>query len=315
MAHAVAKLYYGATSFWSAVVRMTVVEKGYGDDEVDFRLVDLSAGDNYKPEYLFINPFATVPALVVPLEKSIGPDMEVKYKALTDSKPIVEFLDKSRSILSSTNTTSAAPAPVLTPATISHLNTSAKIIDTVRGQPSIAAYTWSARSERELLAKANGPLGAMIRVRFAKLQKLLTDEESFVPQKALAALQERIPRVAAAAKAVEAVLVDPSNRTPEQQAAIDAHLAESTTVWTDGLSQQLAVFEQEVVGPLCLGDQVSLADMYLAAWVTRLVSLSGGDGSPKGITKIPGVGPKVTAFWETIIERPSWKAVYGEKLF
>lgn len=55
--------------------------------------------------------------------------------------------------------------------------------------------------------------------------------------------------------------------------------------------------------------------MFLAAWVTRFVSLSGGDGTPAGVDKIPGVGPKVKAFWEAIIERPSWKSVYGTRVF
>ncbi|KZW02009.1 hypothetical protein EXIGLDRAFT_760237 [Exidia glandulosa HHB12029] len=311
----VAKLYYGKTSFWSAVVRMTIVEKGYGEDEIEFKLIDMVAGDNYKPEYLLINPFGTVPALVVPLEKSLAPDMEVKYKALTDSKPIVEFLDKSRSALSHTHTTSAAPAPVLTPATISHLNISSRLIDTIRGEPSVAAFVWSAKAESDLLAKAKSPLGTTVQSRYTKLQQILSDDETYVPKKVLPTLQERFTRLGAAAKAFEAVQIEASARTPEQQAAIDAHLAKYPELWEQGLPKILAVFEQEIVGPLALGDQVSLADMYLAVWLTRITKLSGGDGTPEGVDKIPGVGPKVKAYWAAIIERPSWKAVFGSGIF
>ncbi|EJD55427.1 hypothetical protein AURDEDRAFT_179182 [Auricularia subglabra TFB-10046 SS5] len=315
MSRSVAKLYYGNPSLWSAVVRMTIVEKGYGPDEIEFKLVDLAAADNYKPEYLLINPFATVPALVVPLEKSLAPEMDVKYKALTDSKPIVEFLDKSRSALSHTHTTSSAPAPVLTPATISHLSTCNKIIELVRGEPSAALLRTSARTEAEILAIAQSPWAATVRNRHAGLKKALTDEEAFIPKKALPTLEARLPPLEAFVQAFDAVLVDPSSRTLEQKHSIESHLGQSAIAWDDTLPKVLAALEREIVGPLALGDYVSLADMYLAAWVTRLVVICSGDGTPEAASKIPGAGPKLRAFWQAIIERRSWKEVYGDRLF
>lgn len=45
-------------------------------------------GENYDADFLRINPFGTVPTLVVPLEKNLH-DTEAKYKAITDSRPIV----------------------------------------------------------------------------------------------------------------------------------------------------------------------------------------------------------------------------------
>ena len=53
-----------------------------------------------------------VPMLVVPLEKTLSaPDVGVKYKALTETKKIIEFLDKSCTVISKMKTMSHAPAP------------------------------------------------------------------------------------------------------------------------------------------------------------------------------------------------------------
>lgn len=128
-----------------------------------------------------------------------------------------------------------------------------RIIDTVRGEPSIGAFTQSARSESELLAKAKGPLGATVVARYTKLQEVLSSDEAFVPKKALPTLQERLPRIEAVAKAIQAVQLEPASRTSEQQAAIDALLAKTVKIWDDELPKLLAVFEKEIVGPLCLG--------------------------------------------------------------
>ncbi|KAF9517629.1 hypothetical protein BS47DRAFT_468095 [Hydnum rufescens UP504] len=106
-----AVLYCFPTSVWCSVVYLALHEKGFGCDEIEIRTVDLLQGENLAPSYLRINPKATVPSLVVPLEKSLAPDCEVRFKAINDAKSIVEFLDKSRSAISKTHTTSSAPAP------------------------------------------------------------------------------------------------------------------------------------------------------------------------------------------------------------
>lgn len=86
---------------------------------------------------------------------------------------------------------------------------------------------------------------------------------------------------------------------------------------------------------------MSLADLHLAAWVARLVKLSGGTPEDDGNTAIAkldehiGTGfalpkdfqppetqrkedrpyqSKLAAFWDAMKERPSWKKVYGAGL-
>jgi len=77
--------------------------------------------------------------------------------------------------------------------------------------------------------------------------------------------------------------------------------------------------EEIIKGPYALGDQVSLADFHVIAWLARLVKISGGDRSASAISKLEGemgitVGPKVKAFWAAWVERPSFKKIYPGSL-
>ncbi|THH10457.1 hypothetical protein EW146_g8366 [Bondarzewia mesenterica] len=51
-----AVLYYDPHHVWSSAVRLALEEKGYGDDEVDFKMVDLAKGQNFFPSFLRLNP-------------------------------------------------------------------------------------------------------------------------------------------------------------------------------------------------------------------------------------------------------------------
>jgi len=129
-----ATLYHYPGSVWCAVVRLAFEEKGYAPDEVDLRVVDLAKGENYDPTFLRLNSTATVPTLLVPYDDSLASGLEGRYKSLTDTKTIVEFLDKSRTVNSRTHTISSAPAPTLTPATIAATMTCKIIVDILHSE-------------------------------------------------------------------------------------------------------------------------------------------------------------------------------------
>ena len=91
------------------------------------------------------------------------------------------------------------------------------------------------------------------------------------------------------------------------------------------------------------GDQFSIADLHLAAWLTRIVRLCGGSATDNGSTiakkieehvagglKLPrdfltDAGrregtkaekqTKIGAFWDAVRERPSWQKVYAGGLY
>jgi glutathione S-transferase len=69
-----------------------LVEKGYADEDVELKVVNLLSGENYSPSYLRLNPNGTVPTLILPISDTTSPEVATKFRALTDSKEILEFL-------------------------------------------------------------------------------------------------------------------------------------------------------------------------------------------------------------------------------
>merc|ERR1712157_402708 len=115
-----ATLYTFDGSVWASAPRLALVEKGYASTDLDLKIVDLLKGENFDPSFLRINSKGTVPALVVPLLETTSAEVDTKFRAITDTKLILEFLDKSRSqnTLAANADSAAAPAPILAPATI-----------------------------------------------------------------------------------------------------------------------------------------------------------------------------------------------------
>ncbi|THH06020.1 hypothetical protein EW146_g9741, partial [Bondarzewia mesenterica] len=149
-----AVLYYDPHRVWSSAVRLALEEKGYGDDEVDFKMVDLgrqmhliiiqicwarilfsSKGTEFFPELLeaqskgnFARSYRST------LQYDYPPHLLTVFCDVV-LQAIVELLDRSRSAMSRTHTTSFAPAPVLSPATIFFSGVSKTIIDVVHAGP------------------------------------------------------------------------------------------------------------------------------------------------------------------------------------
>lgn len=76
-----------------------------------------------------------------------------------------------------------------------------------------------------------------------------------------------------------------------------------------------------------------MADLHLAAWLTRIAALSGAKATDDGNTVIAklerhieegftlpketqptGQQSKLAVFWDVVKERPSWKKVYADGL-
>ncbi|KAF8642330.1 hypothetical protein AX16_009599 [Volvariella volvacea WC 439] len=323
-----AVLYYSRSSIWSAVVLLTLEEKGYGSDEVDLKPVDLARGENYDPSFLRINPKATVPALVVPLQKTLSEDVESRYKAITSTKDIVEFLDKSRSARSATHTTSTAPALTLAPATVSFAAITSSIINLLHSEaadPNRLFY-FSARDDESLRARAP----VLLHYARGKQQALETylsraqSGEITVSEKVKALWAER----KAAADALVQVLTDAEKSAGELDAAgqkkRDEYFQISRGSWEGAVKDALNALESEIVGPLVLGDQLSIADVHLEAWLTRALAIAGATAADSGevavkrlqeYTGAEGHYGKLVGYWERIKERSSWKKVYGNGLF
>jgi glutathione S-transferase len=344
-----AVLYYSPSSIWSAVALLALQEKGYGEDEVDLKEVDISKGENFSPAFLRLNPKATVPTLVVPLEKTLGPDTESRYKAITDTKSVVEFLDKSRSAVSRTNTTSSAPAPALAPATIAFSAMSAKIIEGIHaedGSPN-TLLSLNARDHNSLKALAKH-LVPFLTGRLQGLNGYITESESgtaHISEKTKTFWQEK----KTATEALLAIMVRADKADAELDAAAKAareeYFKNAKMCWGVTLKEHLVKLNGEIIGPYALGDQISIADLHIASWLSRIIMLSGGritDDGDVAITKIeahiepefhftrdfaapaggarqdegrPASQSKLAAFWDAMRERSSFQKVYANGLY
>ncbi|KZO96279.1 hypothetical protein CALVIDRAFT_537454 [Calocera viscosa TUFC12733] len=311
-AHDVPKavLYSWPGSIWCSVPRLALVEKGYGDDEIVIKSVNITQGDQFTPAFLRLNAHGTVPTLVVPLERSLGPDEESQFRALRDSVAIADFIDQSRSPLSKTHTTSSAPAPSLSPATMEGANISKAIVSLLHDEKGADPnfLKRSARVPAEITegAKVNVPL---FEARQRVIDASLAEQPEGVSSKLRTFLESK--------SAANMINLDIWSRGSASPHAAE-FMQSSKTLWELSLPDTLKKLDGLIVGPFCLGDQLSVADLHLAAWLARVVSVCGGSATPEDLAKVeekigkPGfkLGEKVKGFWAVMIVRPSFKTVY-----
>lgn len=326
-----AVLYHSTGSVWSGAVLLTLEEKGYAPNEIDLKQVDLSKGENFAATYLRINPQADVPTLVVPLHNTLSEEVESRYKAVTTTKAIIEFLDKSRSPLSRTHTTSSAPAPSLAPATISFSSASGQAIDEIlhaeATSPIQLAY-FNATDEGSLrpLAETWTPF---LHGRKSALERYLSEAESGqinVTEKVKDFWRLKLTAAQGLLNVYENASKPESALGPEEAQQRAAFFAESKRRWQVDLKEALIKLNSNVIGPYYFGDQISIVDMHLASWLSRVVKASGGTALDDGkavvalVAKHAGfsfeVGDtKLGGFWDAIKERDGWKKVYGKGLW
>ncbi|GAW03596.1 glutathione S- partial [Lentinula edodes] len=342
-----AVLYYYNDSIWSCAVLLALEEKGYGEDEVVLKVVDLAKGENYGPKFLRLNSKATVPTLVVPLDKSLSVDVESRYKAITETKTIIEFLDKSRSPLSHTNTTSQAPAPILTPATIDFAATCKLFIEDLihseDGDPNNLLYM-NARDEESLRTLADSVLPLM-KGKVHALNQCLSDAQAGNIR-----ASDKVVKFWTSKKEAAQMLLEVYENAKVPSTALDAsaqarreeYFKVAKASWEVALVHVLTKLNEKIIGPYTLGEQYSIADPHLTAWLARVVMLAGGSSSDNGnvvIEKLekhigsslvlPNIvssdAPRTDAerssartklgiYWDTVKERSSWKKVYGHGL-
>ncbi|KAJ7492642.1 hypothetical protein FB451DRAFT_1219111 [Mycena latifolia] len=336
-----AVLYYSVHSVWSAAVLLTLEEKGYADDEVDRKIVDLAKGENFSVSYLRLNLKGTVPTLVVPFRDSLSEDVESRYKAVTDPKAIIALLDQSRSPLSRTRTTSTAPAPSLAPATIAFSASSSAILEILHDDevsPDVLMFL-NARDGASLKTLAQNIVPVVVG-RQKALTECLSDSEAGtvqVSEKVKKFWRDKLGETELLLAVLrdadtEETALDTTGKTKRAEFFAKAHAA-----WQVSLKDALVRLNKEIIGPYALGDQLSIADLSLAAWIRSLVMLAGGTAADDGSAAIgkleahigSGFGlpkdfqvvdarrkegaavSKLAGFWEAMGERASWKKVYG----
>ncbi|KAI0322631.1 hypothetical protein OF83DRAFT_1167332 [Amylostereum chailletii] len=287
-AHNVPKavIYLDRHSPWSIAARIALDEKGYGDDEVDVKYVDLAKGENFSPTFLRLNPKGTVPTLIVPFENTLASDTESRYKAVTDTESVVALLDRSRSAFSRTRTTSGAPAISLSPATIA-LSAVAKNITTLLhsgpASPELLFFM-NARNSAEL-EKVTGTVLPFLKGRKEALERYLSQNETSpvrVSEKTSQFWREKKQSTEGLLAIIEAAGKNEGELDEAGKKAREEYFENTKAAWEVGLSLVLTKLSAELIGPYALGDQFSIVDVHLAAWLLTLVRLCGGNEKESG---------------------------------
>jgi len=135
----------------------------------------------------------------------------------------------------------------------------------------------------------------------------------------------------------------------EKTQKLEQFFAASKTEWSGHLKKTLVTLNGLMVGPLSLGDQLSVTDLHLAPWLANIAIMSGASLSSDGDTVIsklqarigedfvlpkdfqtpanadPKADPasqvtpgskrtKLAAFWDEMKARPSWNKLEGLEL-
>ncbi|KAI0052869.1 hypothetical protein FA95DRAFT_1482636 [Auriscalpium vulgare] len=328
-------------------------EKGYGADELDLKIVDLSVGENFSSAFLRLNPKGTVPTMVVPMQNTLSADTESRYKAVTDVEAIITLLDRSRSAISRTHTTSDAPAPALSPATIALSAVAKSIITLLHSSPAAPELLFylNARDSAELQRVAP-TIASFLKGRLDGLERFIAENEINevrVSERTKGFWMEKKKSTEDLLTALKDASKAEAELDAAGKAARDEYFANTKAAWEVGLSVVLTKLSQQLVGPFALGEQISVVDVHLAAWLAWLVELSGGSTQDSGAVAIakleehvgggfalpkdtvaPGAratgseaatptqaatapAAKLAVIWDTVKERPSWQKILGTR--
>ncbi|KAF7320360.1 Glycosyltransferase family 31 protein [Mycena kentingensis (nom. inval.)] len=276
-----ATLYYSEHDWRSSAVLVALREKGYAPDELTMRIVDRSKAENMLLPYLRISSsLGTTPTLVVPFKDTIADDP--KYKALTDPKAIIDFLDQSRSPMSRTRTTTTNPAPVLRPATVAFATTTSALLDIIYAEdisPDHLALL-NARDHASLMVLAKNKVQVLATIQ-KTLAHCLSDADAGTVQasekvrnlwRGKLAETDSLLAVLRAANKDDAAL----NATEQKQRA--EYFAKANAAW-DKVKDACLALNKDIIGPYALGEQYSIADISLGAWLSAITELVDGTGS------------------------------------
>ncbi|WVQ79181.1 hypothetical protein IAT38_001277 [Cryptococcus sp. DSM 104549] len=262
----------------------------------------------------------TIPTLVVPTIETTGDDVDTRYRSLRDTVTICEFLDQARSANTS-RTLSDKPAPALGPATIEGKSLSDTVIELVHlptVDPNFVAL--AAKDSEELKAKAAHAPGQSLTDRRTALHTYLAEAKKQASESSVSSAkdggltyeQKLVQFLEEKVKSNDQIweLYNGKAGSEREKAFFEI----SAKTWSESLPGTFAKLDSLIKGPYILGDQVSLADLHVVSWITRLVSIAGGKPDASGISSLETasgkpIGEKLRKFWELWVERDSFQQV------
>lgn len=190
------------------------------------------------------SPTGTVPALVAPYSHTTSADLPTKYKSLTTTIEIADFLDAS-------TLTTSHPAPSLSPATIQGSADSTFFIQLVHSEsaPDPNALLLSFRSEEERKAKLGDVPGKFLKGRQEALERYAKESEGSPDASGrLATFYENKLKENGGLLAIY-----------EGKQAAQGWIETSKKMWSD-LSKTVETVEEKLGSGFAVGDQIALAE-------------------------------------------------------
>jgi len=258
--------------------------------------------------------------------------------------------------MSHTHTTSVAPAPALSPATIELSATAKSIIALVHSSPASPELLFYFNARDSTTLKTVSPsISAFLKGRKGALERYLAENETNeirVSEKTKRFWQEKKGTTEELLVALDEADKSESELSEAGKKAREEYFESTKAAWELGLGLVLTKLCKELVGPFALGEQISIVDVHLAAWLHEVVTLSGGDARNNGIEAIsrleehvgggfalakdavtavpttprassnpttsatatePLTTTKLAVLWDTLTERLSWQKVFGVK--
>ncbi|OSD03506.1 hypothetical protein PYCCODRAFT_1434403 [Trametes coccinea BRFM310] len=260
-------------SVWSAAPELALAELGYPDDAIETKVVNLVEGENFTPQFIEINPNATLPTLVA------------DGKAYTNTKDVVRYLIEH------------APKKDVAPGTA--------FIDKIH-EDSIDpnAPLLLARNEEELNASASGFPFTFVQNRQNSLEK-----HSVLPEAApLKSIYDEKKKGNGSFLSVYKGEVPEETKQAFFKQSIQ-HWNNLVSFILNDLPAALP--ESGFLGGQNPGEDDFHLAAWLVR-IAHLVGASADKDGIKALekeTKKP-IPPKVAAYWAAWVERPSFKKVY-----
>jgi len=241
--------------------------------------------------------------------------------------------------MSHTHTTSAAPAPVLSPATVALSSTAKSVIALLHSAPASPELLFYLNARDLPALRTIAPsVSNFLKGRKGALERYLAENESKevrVSEKTKSFWLEKKSATEDLQSAFDDADKSDSELSESGRKTREEYFEKTKAAWEVDLALVLNKLCTEFIGPFALGEQVSIVDVHLAAWLHELVILSGGSTRDSGAeamarlekhvgggftfakdaapsTTTVGEG-KLAVVWETLASRPSWRKVFGDE--
>lgn len=274
-------LYTFPNSIWAAAAHLALAEL---EIDADFQVVNLAEGANFDPEFLKINPNATLPTLI-----HAG-------KSFTNTTAVINYLVSISSI-------QVPPETSITAA-----------VHDEKVDPNFASV--SSRNDEEL-AKVSGGL-ANFTTRLVALKAFAGTTEAQVHK----ALYDK--KIASISKLHALLKGQATEDTKRDFFAASTALWDAIKVFVlEALPAALSHHHDgdndsngSTEGPFIGGARPGVDDFHVGAWLARVASLLGAHTSKEGVDALQrtfGLLPEnVKLYWGAWIARDSWVKAYPE---